>query len=83
MRALLTCLAAAGARYEGEWQDGQEEGTGTFFAPGRGTYYGSWQGGHMHGKCVFTPATPDNSMAGPLAPPAVEAGAEAASPEAG
>lgn len=45
----------AGARYEGEWQHGREEGTGTFYAPGRGTYYGSWRGGQMHGKCVYTP----------------------------
>lgn len=46
----------SGARYEGEWQHGKEEGTGTFYAPGRGTYYGSWRGGQMHGKCVYTPA---------------------------
>lgn len=52
----FTWPIAAGERYEGEWADGQENGTAMFTGAEGGTYYGSWVGGLMHGKCVYRPA---------------------------
>lgn len=55
------CCRTAGDRYEGEWRDGLESGTGTFVLADGSTYYGSWQGGQMHGKCVYRPAVQDGA----------------------
>ena len=43
-----------GDRYEGEWQDGLEWGTGTYIAADGSSYYGTWAMGRMHGEGVCT-----------------------------
>jgi hypothetical protein len=47
-----------GDRYEGEWADGLQSGTGTFLLADGSIYYASWQDGRMHGKCVYMPPRP-------------------------
>ena len=43
---------AAGARYEGEWRDGQEHGVGTLVEMDGSAYYGFWSKGALHGEGV-------------------------------
>ena len=54
-RPLPLPLFLVGERYEGEWREGVESGTGTLVAADGGTCYAGWQGGQMHGRCVYTP----------------------------
>jgi 1-phosphatidylinositol-4-phosphate 5-kinase len=47
---------AAGERYDGEWQEGQEGGIGVFTWRDGSTYEGFWEGGKKTGVGVFRPA---------------------------
>ena len=44
-----TCTYADGARYEGEWRDGNRHGNGTFWYANGGRYEGDWRDGNRHG----------------------------------
>ena len=49
---LVISLVATGDRYEGEWEQGRENGVGTYIAVDGSTFYGFWADGKMHGEGV-------------------------------
>lgn len=58
LKVLFEGIGFAGDRYEGEWEDGLENGAGAFIAVDGSTFKGQWCDGQMHGegvclKCLF------------------------------
>lgn len=52
-----TAHVQAGDRYDGEFNQGKEDGLGIFTWADNTTYEGHWQAGQKHGMGLYRPAT--------------------------